>query len=99
MTHEKKLMCRILGHNIKGQPIKPVGSTMGRKMTDEHGNPLYPPVAIAYHMRECKRCGRRQPLTPEDAAEQARINTEINKVMNGSRKQYGLGWIDFSVGP
>ena len=88
-----KLICRIIGHNIEGQPIKPVGSTMGTKMVDEFGMPLAHP--IAYHMRVCKRCGREQPISEDDAQRRKVIMDEINRVMNGARAQYGLGWHDF----
>lgn len=97
MPAKKKLMCHLLGHDISGQPIKAVGSSMGRKMHDEHGNPLARPVA--YHMRVCKRCERLQPVTAEDAALQREISDQINAVMNASRKERGMGWLDFSAGP
>ena len=97
MPQKKKLMCRVFGHDIRDQPIRPVGSTMGRKMRDELGNPLDWPVA--YHMRICKRCGRYQPVTAEDAELQREISEKINAVMNQSRAKYGMGWLDFSPGP
>lgn len=89
----EKLICRCVGHHIEGQPIKPVGSSMGTKMVDECGKPLSWP--IAYHMRVCKRCGREQPISEDDAQRRKAIMDEINATMNGSRAQYGLGWRDF----
>lgn len=88
------LICRIVGHNTHDQPIRSVGSSRGRKMRDPDGTPLEHPVA--YHMRECKRCGRYQPVTEEDAILKREIDDYINGEMNRARAAYGMGWKDFS---
>lgn len=97
MRLDMSLICRVVGHKTKGQPVRPVGSSRGTKMHDEFGKPLDWP--IAFHMRVCKICGRHQPISEDDARRQRELNDYINEAMNGSRRQYGLGWLDFSNGP
>ena len=85
--YKKKLLCKLLGHDIEGQKIEAVFSSGGRKGADELGN------RIAYHMRECKRCHRRQPVSEEDARYQADMNANIQAQMVpywGSKKPYDL---------
>ena len=62
---QRRIICAIRkycarhGHDL-GE-IKAVFSSQGRKGADELGN------RIAYHMRECQRCGLRYPVSEEDA--------------------------------
>lgn len=76
-----KLLCKLFGHRHDGV-IHPIRSRAG-KWSDASG-------PIVYHAYLCKRCGKRIPVTPEDAVEKEAKRVEIAAVMNESRSHYGL---------
>ena len=94
-----RYVCAIIGHAPTGE-IYGVGTNVIEQKFDDPNQRYAIPGEVrkcGYRMRLCKLCGKRIPISPEDAEAKERIIADIPSSMNGARARYGLRPISWDI--
>lgn len=57
--------------------------------------PVYGNHGIVYNCYICKRCGKRIPVSEDDAKKKATNTAYVSSIMNADRMRYGLKPLDW----